>query len=161
MQKVPPCSPPDNLYYPYLHKEHYADPFSDTGFTYQENSWKWITRYTYFTQYNVHPRYCIDMLFNISPSTFLGALPPVDLQAVCFVRAMVWAPPYITPSPSAVAWQARRGTGVRERRQHNNACKQLPSVFLNVVSTTSTFCFVLESKELLQYIVSCSFASNL
>lgn len=76
-----------------------------TGFTYQENSWKWITGCTYFTQYNVHPSYCIYMLFNISPSTFLGALPPVDLQAVCFVRAMVWAPPYITPSPSAVAWQ--------------------------------------------------------
>jgi hypothetical protein len=30
-------------------------------------------------------------------SCFLGALPPVDLRAVCFVRAMVWTPPYLPP----------------------------------------------------------------
>lgn len=116
-----------------------------TGFTYPENSWKWITGYTYFTQYNVHPSYCMYMFFDISQSIFLGALPPVDLQAVCFVRAMVWAPPYILPS-SAVAWQARKGTGIREWRRHSNAREQPPSVFLNVVSATSIFCFVLESK---------------
>ena len=28
-------------------------------------------------------------------SCFLGALKPVDLRAVCFVRAMVWTPPYL------------------------------------------------------------------
>lgn len=148
MQKVPPCSPSENLHYQYPHEEllcwsvQYIQVLPILKIHENEQP---DTHTLPSTISNPLKILHIYMLFDISQSIFLGVLPPVDLQAVCFVRTQVWTPPYIPPSPLAVAWQARSSTGVREWRQHST-CKQPPSVFLNVVSTASIFCFVLEPK---------------
>lgn len=47
-------------------------------------------------------------------SYFLGALPPVNLHAVCFVGATVQRPPYLPASSLAGAQPARGSAGIRE-----------------------------------------------